>query len=384
MRKNTSNYHGTTIVTVVCAMIFYSLTFIYLYFFQDGSLTAAQHCLSGGVTHYDSLIGAIVITTVLFILHHWIRRICVLPPVWNAVSYVPSFLILFILTGYHPNEESGWYSYCLYSTPLLLVLWCVLVGILKKSAIISHSPSASVFGSLCSVEALGNYWILILCFFMLVLSSDSNIAYHYRVEVEKQLESGCWENATEIGKNSQHTDAHLTMLRAYALSQENQLGERLFSYPVHCKGSDLLPVQYATRCLFYPTENIFRHLGAFPAETMDFYAYLKALLRSGKAKPSAYHYLLCAHLIDRDLNAFARTLKSSGIAESSLPRHYQEALVLYNHLTSASVYPYRNSPIETDYTDFMQLMRATPAGNHRRLVLYKHFKDSYWRYYYMQ
>ena len=384
MRNNTSNNHGTTIVTVVCAMIFYSFTFIYLYFFHDGSLTAAQHYLSGGVTHYDSLIGAIVITSVLLIMQHWICRICMLPPVWNAVAYVPSFLLLFILIGYHPDEGSGWYSYCLYSTPLIFVLWCVLVGILKKSAIISHTPSASLFGSLCSMEALGNYWILIPCFFMLFLASDSSIAYHYRVEVEKQLESGHWENATEIGKKSQHTDAHLTMLRAYALSKENQLGERLFSYPVNCKGADLLPVQHSTHCLFYSTENIFRHLGAFPAETMDFYAYLKALIRSGKAKPAAYHYLLCAHLVDRNLSAFAQTLKSCGMDVSSLPRHYQEALVLYNHLTSGSVFPYRNSTVETDYQDFMQLMRSTPAGNHRRLVLYKQFKDSYWRYYYKQ
>lgn len=384
MRKHTSIHHGTTIVSVVCAMIFYSFTFIYLYFFQDGTLTAAQHYLSGGVTHYNSLIGAIVITSMLFILQHWIGKICVVPPQWNSIAFVPSFLILFILTGYHPGGSSEWYGYCLFSAPLLFVLWCVLVGFLRKSASIGYSSSSSVFGSLCSVEALGNYWILLLCFFMLVLASDSSIEYHYRVEVEKQLESGRWDKAAELGKNSQHTDCHLTMLRAYALSKEDLLGERLFSYPINCKGEDLLPLQHTSCCLFYPTENIFRHLGAFPAENMGCYAYLKALIRSGKAKSSAYHYLLCTYLVDRNLSDFAHMLKFSGISESELPRHYQEALVLYNHLTSGPVYPYYNSTMETDYKDFMHLMRSMPAGNARRLALYKQFKDSYWRYYYKQ
>lgn len=384
MRKHTGIHHGTTIISVVCAMIFYSLTFIYLYFFQDGALTALQHILSGGVTHYDSLIGAVVITSMLFVLQQWIKKFCVLPSLWNAISFFPSFLILFILTGYHPLGESESYFYCLYSTPLLFVLWCVLVGLLKKSTIVGSYSSSSTLGSLFTMEALSNYWILLLCFFILVLTTDSSIAYHYRVSVEKLMESGKWEKAISVGKTSQHTDANLTMLRCYALSQTNQLGDRLFSYPINCKGEDLLPIQNNTYCLFYPPQNIFRHLGAFPADNMDFYTYLKALVKHGKAKPSACHYLLCAYLVDRNLHEFVKMLKSCNISESMLPRHYQEALVLYNHLTSNPVYLYSNSSIETDYKDFMHVMRTTPAGNMCRLALHKQFKDSYWRYYYKQ
>ena len=53
---------------VVCAIAFWVFSFVYLYFYQTEVLSAGQHVLSGGRTYYQRLIGAFLITLVLYLV----------------------------------------------------------------------------------------------------------------------------------------------------------------------------------------------------------------------------------------------------------------------------------------------------------------------------
>ena len=56
------------LMKALCAVLFCGFSFVYLLFYQADMLAVAQHILSGGVTTYNGLIGAIIITLVLMLL----------------------------------------------------------------------------------------------------------------------------------------------------------------------------------------------------------------------------------------------------------------------------------------------------------------------------
>ena len=95
MRNN--NRHrseGAVILRVTCAVAFLLFTFCWLYFFQGDMLAVAQHGLSGGKTHYDHTIGAIICTAVLFGLQLLVFFLTRLTRRTHALTYFPSMLLL--------------------------------------------------------------------------------------------------------------------------------------------------------------------------------------------------------------------------------------------------------------------------------------------------
>ena len=61
-------------MVVTCAIVFLTFTFCYLFLYQAESLAYLQHTLSGGKTHYDRTIGAVIITFVLQLIQYWTYR----------------------------------------------------------------------------------------------------------------------------------------------------------------------------------------------------------------------------------------------------------------------------------------------------------------------
>ena len=121
MRNN--NRHrseGAVILRVTCAVAFLLFTFCWLYFFQGDMLAVAQHGLSGGKTHYDHTIGAIICTAVLFGLQLLVFFLTRLTRRTHALTYFPSMLLLaFVSSISTPFRWGAW----LWAGPLALVSW---------------------------------------------------------------------------------------------------------------------------------------------------------------------------------------------------------------------------------------------------------------------
>ena len=90
-------------------------------------------------------------------------------------------------------------------------------------------------------------------------------------------------------------------------------------------------------------------------------------------------YLLCGHLLDRKIDAFALAVKRYYDLDASLPKHYREALVLYNHIRSNPVVTYKHEVADADYADFQKLMRECGSNKTRLRDVYG---NTYWYYYY--
>jgi hypothetical protein len=67
-----------------------------------------------------------------------------------------------------------------------------------------------------------------------------------------------------------------------------------------------------------------------------------------------------------------------------LPRHYQEALVLYRHLRTNPAIVYQNAVIDEDWDNMKQLEAEYPVPSERKYRVYDRYRDSYWYYFFYE
>ena len=370
---------STMVLFTVCALVFVAFTFLWLYFFQSDLLSVSQHLLSGGKTHYNRTVGAVIITGVLWLLQIGVYSLARLRKYSHALTYFPSFLLLAVVTSVGQDIDrhfsfGPWY----WLLPLLLVLWGA--GIWLARSVQPYETSAS--SGLFSRPVWINMLMMALMMLGVAIAGNTNAVFHYRTHIETALMEHDYDEALRVGQKSLETDNSLMMLRMYALSRKGQLGERLFSYPVVNSSDAILPTNGDTRLLKYPVDSIYRYLGAIPRRPMRPMDYLSAIIRSGQAKPAAVDYLLCGYLIDKNLDKFAGEIGRYYTVNDSLPRHYREALVLYTHQRSNPVLVYYDAVLDVDYEDYKQLEAAYEPLNERKGKMLERYANSYWYYYF--
>ncbi len=381
---NYNDYSGkmgsTSVLKTACAILFCGFIFVYLYFYQADMLAVAQHILSGGATTYNGLIGAVILTAVLQLLQFGVSSIWPFGGSFHALTYFPSALLLALLSSMEPADGGtvglgmAWWV-----AVLLLALWVAACVMLRR---LPDAFASGVSGLLVtSAVAWRNLFALAAMFLFVGFVGNNDAVMHYRMRAEACLIRGDHAGAAAVGQKSQETDAGLTMLRAYALARQGQLGDRLFKYPVRGTSADLVPMAEGTLCLIYPTDSIYRFLGAKPARPMAASLYLQALLRSGFASDAAKDYLLCGFLIDRDIDAFAKALPTYYEINDRLPLHYREALILYAHLRANPTVVYHNDVMDTDYEDLQRLERLYSLREARMNAVRPQYAGTYWWYY---
>ena len=370
---------STMVLFTVCAVVFVAFSFLWLYFFQADLLSVSQHLLSGGKTHYNRTVGAVIITGVLWLLQIGVYSLTRLRKYSHALTYFPSLLLLAIMTSVGQDIDrhfsfGPWY----WLLPLLMVLWGV--GIWFARSVQPYETSAS--SGLFSRPVWVNMLMMALMMFGVAIAGNTNAVFHYRTHVETALMEHNYDEALRVGQKSLETDESLMMVRMYALSRKGQLGERLFSYPVVNTSDAMLPTNNEARLLKYPVDSIYRYLGAVPRRPMRPMDYLTTIIRSGQAKPAAADYLLCGYLIDKNLDSFAGEIGRYYTVNDSLPRHYREALVLYTHQRSNPVLVYHDTVLDVDYEDYKQLDAAYERPTERRVNMLERYANSYWYYYF--
>lgn len=324
-------------------------------------LAMAQHVLSGGVTTYNRIVGAVLITLLLFLLQRVVYALTGLYRRSHALTYFPSLLLLAILTSVSPRIDSSheftiWYVV----GPLLLLIYIAVVWMMR-----SYQPYESLMNStgLFNRMMWVNMLTLFIMFFFVGLVSTSNDVFHYRMKMEGLMRRGEYAEAIEVGCHSCAVDSSLVMLRAYALAREGLLGERLFEYPLVGRSSSLLPNGCEVKSMMYPSVEIRR-------------------FASGRASDD---YRLCGYLLDKKIVPFVRSVvKCYRLDSLSLPKHYAEALALYVHQTRHQVEGFRDSSLLSNYAAFRQLSVQSRSDRSRHTELRDRFGNTYWYYFFYQ
>ncbi|MCD8291247.1 MAG: DUF6057 family protein, partial [Prevotella sp.] len=373
--------NNSTLVTSLCAIVFIAYTFIYIYFTQSDVLAMMQHVLSGGLTHYDKLVGAIIITIVLYALQIGISKLTRFCGKFYALTFFPSLLLLSVLTTVNPEFEHVPFSpVWVWLAPILIIIYVIIIIVFWKNKI---SSSASLTRGTMIGEIWINLLVLSVMFVLVSAFGTTNKIFRYRMQMEVLLKKSQWTEALEVAQTYPHTDASLTMLRAYALSRTGQLGERFFEYPVAVGSNSLLPYKTEVRSMMISDSEITKPLSirkkGKDVGAMD---YLKYISDNGIAMKPVTDYLLCGYLLDRDLDSFVKLLKKKyNIVSTTLPKHYKEALTLYNHLRSHPVIVYSDEVMETDYSDFKKIEHQFENQTERMSYLKDYYGKTYWFYY---
>ena len=426
MARNTQS--STTMIRLVCAIVFLTFVFSYVYCYQSDVLALAQHVWSGGETHYDSIIGAVLITVVLYIIHLGVCAIVLLPHRAFSLTFAPSLVLLGVLSSATIQPDSS--TSVIYSGIVAVVMLGFIAFAMKLLS--DYAPcETKLHGgtSPLSLVAWWNYALLCVLFLVTFCMGNNDRYMHSVLKMEHRMLDGDYDTALEEAKNE--GDASMTMLRAYALSKQNELGEHLFEYPLSGGSRALLPSREVHTRLM-PDSLIWRNIGGYPrGEVKDTRHFLRLLQKQGMASPCVDDYILTAYLLDRSLMSFVleiekiydfrsqqekdeqwqeiekkrrklarqigeqaaidsiqapRLLSPSGVKLKSvdeLPKHYREALILFSHQCSQCESRYQNSALEADYQEFQKLLRKKykTTAEHDNALKTAYF-GTYWWYYF--
>ncbi len=372
--------NDATMANIVCGIVFCIFTFVYLFFYQADLLTMEQHILSNGITRYNRLIGAIILTLLAILLQYAYDAVTKRSIKQPALTYFPSALLLAILTDVSPDVDKG-YS-------LGKWIWLAPITILIYGGIVYLSVYKTGDTDLRDKKSIyRTIWenLIILFAIILFVGSTANTSriFHKRIKIENMIDKGNIDGALNIKSGLRDTDSTTTMLRAYALSRKGLLGEKLFEYPVCGKSKALFPDGTTTKCMIISDGDIYNHVARILKQRLKPMDYLLWMRKHGYAKKPLKDYLLCAYLMDRNIDGFAKEIaKDKDMAHKKLAKHYKEALVLYNHVRSNPIITYHNDIMEADYTDMQTLVREAKSPEERKASIQKTYGNTYWYYYF--
>ena len=386
MNYNHPNRNNSTVsIRLMCAIVFLLFSFSYLYYFQADILAVAQHVLSKGMTRYNPLVGALLITLALQLLQLLVYALLRLRKRSHALTYLPSMLLLAVLTDVNTDIDhqfslgAWWWLF-----PLIIILWLPLA--LFARALRDIEPESEPVGLFSRAM-----WInmLVMCFLIIIVVSvgNTNAVFHYKMRAESALLRGDYQHALKMGNRSLETDTDLQMIRMYALSRTGEMAECLFQYPVAGNSSTMLPVEGQSHFSMYPTDSLYKFLGARPKGEMTTARYLELMQRRDTVDDKRIaDYQLCGLLLDKRIDDFVLALRQH-YAEGDtlnidrLPKHYREAMTLYTHLRSKPVMVYRNSVMDEDWKNLQELEAAYPDPSERKGKVEEHYRGTYWYYF---
>lgn len=354
-----SKYKNDSTVAVIatCAIIFCSFTFLFVHQYQGTTLAYAQHSLSGGATVYNDLVSAVLITIVGIIIQIITLRITRLGGSSYSLSYLPSFLGLALITGIYPDAKGGVHEGSwIWLLPVILLLYAAGVKLLQQWLSVSRPTTP---GYLSSRATLVNVGTMILMMLFTVKVSNGDRMFHRQMNAEKMIMEQDYRTLSHEGEGQEHTNPTITLMRFIAMDKVGTLADSLFYAPVEGSEASLLRLEGIKPYLFRPQ------------------------FLSRRKSPD---YRLCAMLVDRNLDAFAHRLQqicdvNDPAKRDSLPRHYKEALVMYQHTETHAVTQFVDSVMETDYRDMRDMMRQCGTDNQRRDMLRRNYSNTYWYYY---
>lgn len=368
------------LISWACGSLFAVFAVLYLFMMQSDLLITAQHLLSKGQTAYSPIWGTVVIVLILLLLQKLFRKVLTFPLRFHALYYFPSCLVLGLITAF--VAQTNW-EVSLSTNWILLLVYTFLYFTMTWIAL--HFPDTKSRKHDTITYLWTNFLLLSLQFCMVGSLGNTNDVYHYRLKVEKYMADQQDTLALQVGFKSLQADRDLTVMRMFALSRCDQLSEKLFEYPQYYGSDGLIPNCTDTVDTYGWKKELYKHLGGKPGKGIkNTTRFLELLNRLPSATPAAKDYLLCAYLLDKDLERFVDTLPKYYTVNDSLPLCYKEAVVLYDRLHTHPAIVYKNEAIETNLNDFMQLGASYDTPTERSNQCRQMYDHTYWWYYYYQ
>lgn len=390
-----SQQNTAGIIRYSCGILFMLFSFFYLFCLQGEILAEAEYVYSKGLNRYHLLMGAIIITAILQLVQWAVSKLSQLPANRHALSYIPSALLLAILTDIDRDTIQHFsFGPWVWIAPLIIIMYVALVIVVRTI----HSSSDDAVTSVKS-QIFPDFIIMFALMLIVGWIPTSTDVYHYELKAERLIMEKDYEGAARVGETSLRTSARLTQLRMYALSKMNQLPERIFEYPQYDGSKGLLDVTDTIPTYRFSPQNICFHLGALCGPSVHstdrFY---NLVLNDSIWNQHTVDYYLCSLLLDKKLNTFCKKLEQYYLQNDSidgenaqLPKAYKEALLLIGEPAAAAkgliVVHHDSLTTVTDqevikrFNAYKELKNEWPNQIERINKTHREFGDTYWWYY---
>ena len=370
---------GTRIMRLVCAIFFLMFTWLYLYEYQPDILAVTQHVLSRGATHYNRVVGAVLITLVLWLVQMAVYSGTRLNHRAHALTYLPSMLFLAILTDVSSSLScENYLGIWAWLFPLLMVVYACVVWFFKQLE--PMEPMAFSFGLFSRLTWINLLQLIVMSLVVCVIGCSDSV-FHCRMRMESDMLSGDWTKALGEGKNVAQTDSSLSMLRILALTKDGKLCDKLFEYPILGGSDAMLPNRTSVKLMMVPEDSVYANFGIVFKERMRPLHYLRLVNKSKYANNTSRDWLLCAYLLDCDLDSFAVALPRYYEIHKPLPKAFREALVLYNHIRKRPFIVYKEPTMDADYEDFKKAYYQSSNPVVRMSNVKDNYGTTYWYYF---
>lgn len=345
------NVNDSTATRVVCAIIFLVFTFLFLYFYGGDVLVVKQHSASEGQTHYEYLIGAILLTIFLYLLQLGAAALTKLRGIFHSLTYFPSLLVLTFLVstpsvGLNVLDAHRW----MWQLPLLLGLWGGAVYMARRYQRVEiETRHYGLFSQLTFINA----FVMLILMLIPCLMGNGNRQFHQCVQQEYLMTRGKYDEALKVGVDNEVQDHHQFMLNAYCLYKKGILSDSLFCLSVPRGQRTLLPCAENGKFLLLADTTV-----------MKYYGHSRDVLLNNR-------------LLARQLPQFIHRLSHWYQRRNNLPIHYREAIALGRKLHVAGVEQYARESVDTALMDFQRLRLCNIQDSLR-----EKYGHTYWYYYY--
>lgn len=392
-------------------MLFISIGYIYLYFFQGDLMSMTQHILSHGRTTYHITLYTLIIMSVLTVLGIVISRFLYLPIRTLALAWFPSCWILGLMTrvslhipGVQNDSASIWW----FVISAIIYLFSLVLAQLYNQNRNENSSLSTLLSP--------NLALMVLSFSFLFATGNTNRLIHDELRLEKYAYNEDYDEVISHTDRKSMLSRPMMYLRTYALSKQGKLGDELFTHP-YLLGSDALLPQLIDSLRPYNMPSAFRkHLGGMPIHDMSVTNFMRYLTADSLCSNTAKEYLLCALLLDCNIDEFRDSLASFYIPSDSLaqfdqllknrkpwikksnidtktmsianlPRHFAEALTLDNAHNPSPISVL--TPEKNRVNIFIEPSDTTFNANYKiflqdSLGASDTYKKTYWYYYHQE
>ena len=370
------NYKKTArIISMMCGLLFTIFSLVYLYVFQTDILEAVHFSLAHGKTVFSPLGSSLIVTVILLVISLLISKFWNIRGSWQAFAYIPSFIILASFTdvrrGIYTVDYSS-YNFWLYSS---LFVGSLLLLFLMRSSFAHSVKRGLVHPSV--------YMVNVLCFLVLALLTamvgTTDKLYHNELQAEALLRKGDNYNALMVAHRSKEASRTLTALRALALAKEGLMGEKLFEYPQYYRADGLTFSADSLTTLRYNNDSIKSGLGLPATTLLSDGAELGDYCRTDSCTEAAVDYYLSALLLEKKLDSFVEALPLFYDCSRVLPKHYLEALMMFEHLHHKTVE--RNTEIQQYFKSYLEGKKKYHHTKHEKNLMKLSYDKTYWWYF---
>lgn len=235
--------------------------------------------------------------------------------------------------------------------------------------------------------------LLLVCLYTALGAAATDVE-HYELRTAEAIRTERPKRAYKAGERSLATSPRLFAMRCYLMAKTDRhgLGNEIFKQPVPAGGSAhlLFPDDARQRLILSP-DTLYRLLGSTPRTGEDRYAFLRRCATEAAerapmtTRPSApVDYYLCALLLDRRLDEFAREvtrLYPAMVMKGKLPAFFAHALVYYDLHTTQPAPLYRDAAIEANYHDYTRMVDSITDLRQRANLLRRSYGETYWWWY---